>query len=180
MNYYEKTLNTESVYHGSIIDVERLTVELPNGRRTTRDVVRNPGASAIVPVTDDGKIILVEQFRKPIEKVSLEIPAGKLDKGENPDHCAVRELQEETGYTSKNIRKILTINPVGAYADEVIHIYLATELSAGKSHPDEDEFISAKAFSFDEIMSMIEKSIITDSKTIAAILFAARLLKIGS
>ncbi len=114
MNYYEKTLNTESVYHGSIIDVERLTVELPNGRRTTRDVVRNPGASAIVPVTDDGKIILVEQFRKPIEKVSLEIPAGKLDKGENPDHCAVRELQEETGYTSKNIRKILTINPVGA------------------------------------------------------------------
>ena len=177
MNYYEKTLSIQPVYQGSIINVERLTVELPNGRTATRDVVRNPGASAIVPITEDGKIILVEQFRKPIEKVSLEIPAGKLDKGEDPDHCAARELKEETGYTAKNIKKILAINPVPAYAEEVIHIYLATGLTAGESNPDEDEFISAKAYGLDEIMSMIQNGIITDSKTISSVLFAARLLK---
>jgi ADP-ribose pyrophosphatase len=179
MNYYEKTLNIELIYHGSILNVERLTVELPNGRTAPRDVVRNPGASAIVPVTEDGKIILVEQFRKPIERVSLEIPAGKLDKGEDPDDCAARELKEETGYSAKNIKKILTINPVPAYADEVIHIYLATGLTSGESDPDEDEFISAKAYKPDEVISMIEKGIITDSKTISSVLFAVRMLKLG-
>ncbi|MCX7774332.1 MAG: NUDIX hydrolase [Clostridia bacterium] len=179
MNYYEKTLKTETVYHGSIIDVQRLTVELPNGREATRDIVRNIGASVVVPINDKGQLILVEQFRKPNEKVFIELPAGKLDyKDEDPLECAVRELKEETGYTAENIKKILSIHPAPAFADEVLHIYLATGLTQGECDPDEDEFITAKPYDFNEVLTMIEEGTITDAKTVAGILMAARLLNL--
>jgi ADP-ribose pyrophosphatase len=173
MIYYEKTLGTEQIYRGTIIDVERLTVKLPNGRVVTRDIVRNPGASAVVPLTDDGCIILVEQFRKPIEKTSLEIPAGKLDKGEDPTDCAKRELLEETGYTAGKLVKILTIHPTPAFADEILHIYLATDLSKGRACPDEDEFITARKYRISDVLKMIDDGVITDGKTVCGVLFAA-------
>lgn len=176
MDYYEKTISTELMYKGNIINVERLTVELPNGKIATRDVVRNPGASVIVPVTDNGEIVMVEQFRKPNEKTFIEIPAGKLDAGEEPIKCAERELKEETGYTAKELKKILTLNPAPAFADEVLHIYLATGLSRGEAHPDEDEFISARTYKIDEVLNMIDEGQITDSKTVAGVLFAVRYL----
>ncbi|NLU52883.1 MAG: NUDIX hydrolase [Clostridiaceae bacterium] len=176
MNYYEKTIGTELVYEGSIINVERLTVELPNGRIATRDVVRNPGASVIVPITDDGEIVMVEQFRKPTEKTFIEVPAGKLDEGEDPKVCAERELKEETGYTAKELKKILTLNPAPAFADEVLHIFLATGLTKGEAHPDEDEFISARTYKIEEVLNMIDEGKITDSKTVASVLFAVRYL----
>src|SRR5690554_1384709 len=98
MNYEEKTVKVDRKYTGNIINVDRVTVELPNGKEATRDIVRHPGASVVVPITDDGELLLVEQFRKPCEMISLEIPAGKLDDGEDPEVCAIRELREETGY----------------------------------------------------------------------------------
>lgn len=176
MNYYEKTIKSESIYEGSIINVERLTVELPNGKITYRDVVRNPGASAVIPVTEDGCVVLVEQFRKPIETTSLEIPAGKLDHGEDPLECAIRELREETGYKADHISKILTIHPTPAFADEVLHIYIATGLSKGEACPDEDEFITAKKYKIEEVVKMIHDGLITDGKTVSGILFAVSLL----
>ena len=178
MEYFEKTISSELVYKGNIINVERVTVELPNGKLATRDVVRNRGAAAIVPVTSDGCIILVEQFRKPNERVFIEIPAGKLDEGEAPENCAIRELEEETGYRAESLKKILTLNPTPAFADELLHIYIATGLTKGEAKPDEDEFISAKSYPAKEVLDMIEKGIITDSKSVAGILLAARMLKL--
>lgn len=176
MNYYEKTVKTEPVYEGSIIRVERLTVELPNEKLASRDIVRNSGAAAVVPFLDDQTVILVEQFRKPNEMVSLEIPAGKMDPGEDPLTCAQRELQEETGYCSGNFRKLIKIHATPAYSDEVLHLYLATGLTQGPCSPDDDEFLSVKNYPVAQVIKMIEEGVITDSKTVAGILFAARIL----
>lgn len=176
MNYNEKTINSQLVYQGTIFNVERLTVELPNGKHVPRDIVRNPGASAVVPFTDDGRVILVTQYRKPNDRVYIEIPAGKLDKGEDPAVCALRELREETGYSAKNLKKIMEFNPAPAFADEILHIYVATGLTEGDCHPDEDEFISAKAYDIEEVLTMIEKGEICDGKTVSGILLALRLL----
>ena len=175
MEYYEKTISTELKYKGNIIDVEKLMVELPNGKLASRDVVRNAGASVVVPIIDD-EIILVQQFRKPPEKVFIELPAGKLEYGEDPAVCAARELKEETGYSTEKLVKILELYPAPAFSDEILHIYLATELIKGEAAPDEDEFISAKAYKITEALSMIDEGIINDSKTVAGILFAARFL----
>ncbi len=177
MNYYEKTIGSQPIYQGNILDVERLTIELPNGKTATRDIIRNPGASVVVPITEDGQIILVEQFRKPNDRVFIELPAGKLDQGEDPAACAARELKEETGYSAEKLVKILNLYPAPAFADEILHIYMATGLSCGECQPDEDEFISAKAYPLEEALSMIDKGIICDAKTVAGILMAVRLLE---
>lgn len=179
MKYGEKTIKTEPIYEGPIFSMEKLTVELPNGKITTRDVIRNPGASVIVPITEDGHIIMVRQYRKPIEEVSLEIPAGKLDPGEDPVHCAARELHEETGYTAKNLKKILTLHPAPAFADEILHVFIATGLTKGEVCPDEDEVIFAEKYKLDTVIRMIQDGTIKDAKTVSGILFAARLLENG-
>lgn len=119
MNYYEKTIKEERKYTGNIINVDKVTVVLPNGKESTRDVVRHPGASVIVPITNDGKIIMVEQYRKPCEMISLELPAGKLDAGEPPEECAKRELHEETGYIAGKLTKVLSIHTTPGFSDEV-------------------------------------------------------------
>ena len=173
MEYYEKTVSTELKYKGNIIDVEKLVVELPNGKLASRDVVRNAGASVVVPIIGD-EVILVQQFRKPPEKVFIELPAGKLEHGEDPAVCAARELKEETGYSTGKLVKILELFPAPAFSDEILHVYLATELTKGEASPDEGEFITAKAYKISEALSMIDEGIINDSKTVAGILFAAR------
>lgn len=177
MDYSEKTLKQEQIFQGAIIKIERLTVELPNGHTATRDIVRHPGGAVVAPVTDDGRIIMVEQFRKPIEKTIIELPAGKLDRGEKPELCAARELREETGCTAEKLEKILVMNPTPAYSDETLHIYMATGLTQGESDPDEDEFISAKPYEIDEVLALIGNGTITDAKTIAGILTVSRLLR---
>ncbi len=179
MKYYERTIKTEPIYEGSIFDIEKLTVELPNGKITYRDVIRNPGASVIAPITEDGHVILVKQYRKPIEEVSLEIPAGKLDHGEEPIQCAARELKEETGYAAKKLTKIMTLHPAPAFADEILHIFIATGLSLGEVCPDEDEFIHSGKYKLDEVINMIQDGTIKDAKTVAGILFVARMLETG-
>jgi ADP-ribose pyrophosphatase len=172
MQYSEKTILAESVYAGSIIHVEKLTVELPNGKTATRDIVRHKGASAVVPVTGEGEFLLVRQYRKPNEMISVEIPAGKLDAGEEPGTCAIRELEEETGYRAGSMEKLFSMQSTPGFSDEIIHVFLAADLSRGVPNPDEDEFITAFPVSFHDALAMIRDGRITDGKTIAG-LYAA-------
>ena len=130
MDYEEKTISEERKYSGNIINVNRATVLLPNGKQATRDIVRHPGASVVVPITDDWELLLVKQYRKPCEMVSLELPAGKLDEGELPETCAIRELREETGYVPENIQKVMDIHSTPGFSDEVLHMYVATGLGS--------------------------------------------------
>lgn len=165
----EKTVAIQLVYEGSIIRVERQTVELQNGRHASRDIVRHMGASAVVPVLPDRQLLLTRQYRKPNEFVSVEIPAGKLDMGEDPESCAIRELEEETGFRAGKLQKLFSMKSTPGFSDEIIHVYLASDLAAGAANPDEDEFISTFPVSFPEALAMIRDGRITDGKTIAGI-----------
>lgn len=173
----EKFISNKKVYDGRLLKVEVDTVLLPNDTETTREFIRHPGAVAIVPVLDDGRIVLVKQCRYPMETVMWEIPAGKLDHGnENPDACAVRELSEETGYTAKRWQRLISIATTPAFTDEVIHLYKASGLEKHGQHTDEDEFIGVKAFTVEEIKRMITEGELFDAKTLCA-LFACDLIK---
>ncbi len=177
MEYFEKTIKTERKYDGNIIDVDLVTVELPNGKEATRDVVLHKGASVVVPISDDGEIYMVRQFRKPIESVSLEIPAGKLDPGEEPRVCAERELKEETGLISDNIKHVLSMHTTPGFSNEVLHMYVATDLKEDEASPDEDEFISTEKIKIDKLIEMVMSHEITDSKSIIGILLADKIVK---
>lgn len=177
MNYYEKTIKEERKYTGNIINVDKVTVVLPNGKESTRDIVRHSGASVIVPIADDGKIYMVKQYRKPCEMISLELPAGKLDAGEPPEVCAERELREETGCIAGKMTKVLTIHSTPGFSDEVLHMFVATDLVEKNPCPDEDEFISCKKYEISDLISMIERGEITDAKTIIGIFLADRIKK---
>jgi len=177
MDYFEKTIKSERMYTGNIINVEKITVLLPNGKEATRDVVRHPGAAVVVPIKDNGNILLVKQYRKPCDMVSLEIPAGKLDKGEEPAACAERELAEETGYQAKNLHKIMTIHSTPGFSDEVLHMYAATGLTKYEANPDEDEFITCGEYSVADCINMVNNGEITDAKTIIGVFLADRIIR---
>jgi ADP-ribose pyrophosphatase len=170
MNYEEKTVSEKHIYKGNIINVDNLTVTLPDGRQSTRDIVRHPGASVIVPLNEKGEVYMVRQFRKPIDTVTLEIPAGKLDPGEDPLVCAKRELKEETGLDAKEIRHLVSIHSTPGFSNEVLHLYSATGLSEGESCADEDEFISTERYPVADLIDMILSGKITDAKSIIGIL----------
>ncbi|MDZ5010321.1 NUDIX domain-containing protein, partial [Clostridium perfringens] len=140
---------------------------LPNGKNANRDVIKHPGASAIIAFLDEENIILVEQFRLPLNKVLLEIPAGKLDKNEEPVECAKRELQEETGYIAKNIDYLGSIATAPGFCDEIIHLYKAWNLVKGEKNEDEDEFTNVKILNIKDVKSMIKNGDIIDGKTIS-------------
>lgn len=178
MNLFEKTLSSETVYKGSIFNVEKLAVLLPDGNTSSRDVIRHNGGIGILAQKDNGKFILVEQFRKPIDSVLLEIPAGKLEKGEDPKECAFRELEEETGYKANHIEFLGKIVMAPGFADEYIHLYYATNLSKGIIGGDDDEFINVHEFYLDEINDLINEGKIFDSKTISGIKMYENLKKI--
>lgn len=180
MDFIEKTLNVEQVYKGHIINLEKVEIELPDGRKASRDIVRHPGASMIIPILDDGRIILVRQYRKAIEKISLELPAGKLDAGEEPIVCAERELEEETGYTTEDIKHLISIDTTPGFTDEVIHIFIAKGLKLGKMNPDSDEFIEYETYTIDELINMVMSGQITDAKSIIGIFLANKFCKEAS
>lgn len=175
MDYFEKTLSVEKVYNGNIINVEKITIELPNGKIATRDVVRHPGAAVVVPLDSEGYVYMVRQYRKPLEKESLEFPAGKLDKGEAPLNCAIRELREETGLNAEEMKFMVSIDSTPGFSDEILHMYIATGLTAGETCPDEDELVSTEKHKVSELVSMVMKGEITDAKTIIGILIADKL-----
>lgn len=176
MNYEEKTLAKKHIYTGNIINVDLLTVALPDGRQATRDIVTHPGASVVVPLNENGEIYMVRQFRKPIESVSLELPAGKLDPGEDPRTCAIRELKEETGLNARELTHLTSIHTTPGFSNEVLHLYVATGLSEGDSCADEDEFISTEKYTADELFDLVLKGEITDAKTIIGILLADKII----
>ncbi len=177
MNYKEKTISTKQIYQGNIISVECQTVELPDGREAPRDIVRHPGASVVIPLSDDGQLYMVKQYRKPIDSISLEIPAGKLDHGEDPMVCAERELKEETGLKAEHIRHLLSIHSTPGFSNEILHMYLATGLSEGEACADEDEFITSEKIPVDLLVNMVMKGEITDAKSIIGILLAERMIR---
>ena len=174
-NLVEKKISSENVFDGTLLHVKKDTVELPNGHQSTREWIEHPGASAVIPLLPDNQIILVKQFRYPVGQVTLEVPAGKLDgKGEDPLICAVRELSEETGYTAGKIWKLTTIATTVGFSNEVIHLYAATNLTAGKQHPDEDEFINTVKIPLTAALQMVETGKIIDAKSIISILLLAK------
>ena len=174
-NLVEKKLSSEKVFDGVLLHVRKDEVELPNGHKAVREWIEHPGASAIIPLLPDNQIILVRQFRYPVGQVTLEVPAGKLDKkGEDPIICAERELSEETGYTAGKIWKLTTIATTVGFSDEVIHLYAATDLTKGMQHPDEDEFINVVKVPLTAALQMVETGKIIDAKSIISILLLAQ------
>lgn len=169
-NLEEKMLKSEHVFDGQLLKVRKDRVTLPNGKEAVREWIEHPGAAAIVPVLSDGRIVMVKQYRYPMGKVTLEIPAGKLDPDEAPINCAIRELEEETGYTAHKIEYITSIGTTMAFSNEVIHLYIAENLESGEQSPDEDEFINTAIFTREEIDQMIQSGQIDDAKTLVALL----------
>ena len=167
---HEEIISSDIAWRGKIFDVERLEVRLPNGRTSLRDVVRHRGAVAIVALTETGKIALVRQYRTSLDRVTVEIPAGKLDPGEEPLECAKRELKEETGFVAGRIAYLTTIASSCGFSDELIHIYLATQLSFEGAKPDEDEFLNVDLVPVNELVDAVLDGKIEDSKTVVGAL----------
>ncbi|MCK8607297.1 NUDIX hydrolase [Apilactobacillus ozensis] len=175
MNFEEKVLGIEPKYDGSIINVEKQTVELPNGDTATRDVVHHAKAVGILAITDDNKILIEKQWRAPIGKTTLEIPAGKVDSRDNTSSkdAAIRELNEETRYHAKNLSRISGFYSTVGFSDEYMDLYLATELiPVDKELPrDKGEYLNIFAYSLNEAEELIKSGKIEDAKTIMAILY---------
>lgn len=169
---YEKLTSSERLFEGKVINLRRDEVILPNGRTGMREVVEHPGAVAVVPVTKEGNIILVRQFRHPIGQVILEIPAGKLDPGEAPADCAVRELAEETGFRANKLRKLTAMYTTPGFSNEIIHLYLAQDLVESDKQPDEDEFIHTEVFTSEQVHQMMASGELCDAKSLVALCLA--------
>jgi len=172
----EKTLSTQTIYNGRIITVRNDTVELPNGNHAGREVVEHSGGVCVLPLTDCDHVVMVKQFRYPYGEALLEIPAGKLEHGEEPLECGKRELLEETGCTAEKFEFLGKLYPTPAYCTEVIHMYLARGLCEGKNSLDTDEFLDVVKLPFDKVIDMIFRNEIPDAKTQLAMLKAKVLL----
>lgn len=176
MSHSEQMCNTETIYQGRIITVTRDTVKLEDGSTSCREVVHHHGAAAVVPINQKGEVYLVRQYRYPMGQELWEIPAGKIDPGEEPLTAAIRELEEECGLTAEVIRELHPIYPSVGYDTEVIYIYLATELHRTEAHLDEGEFLDVKAFPIDKLVEMVMAGQLRDAKTVAGILKAKIIL----
>ncbi len=171
----EKKISSEPIFDGVLLHVFKDEVKLPNGHTATREWIKHPGAAAIIPLLPDNQIILVRQFRYPVGQVTLEVPAGKLDKvGEDPIECAKRELSEETGYTAGKYWKLTTIATTVGFSNEYIHLYAASDLTPGKIHPDSDEFINVVKIPLTAALQMVESGKIFDAKSAVSILLLAK------
>jgi len=171
MDQQEKTINSEEVFSGKIINVRVDQVLVPNGNKADREIVEHLGGVCIIAIADNNKILLVEQFRKPIEGNLLELPAGKLEKDEDSLECAKRELIEETGYRAGSIEFLFSFYTSPGYSDELIHLYGASNLEEVGVDPDEDEIIINHMIEQKEIIKMINMGKIKDSKTIVGLLY---------
>lgn len=170
MDIREKEVSRKNIFSGKILKLRVDEILTPDGKTAEREIIEHNGGAGIVAVTNDGKIVLVEQYRRPYDEITLEIPAGKLDGNEDPNFCAERELKEETGYTSKEIMPFGEIYPSPGYTNEIIYLYLAKNLEAGTASPDEDEFLHIKKLPLSEALAMVNSGKIKDSKTVIGIL----------
>jgi len=173
----EEPISSEEIFNGKIVHLFRDTVRLPNGKPATREVIRHVGAAAVVPLTDEGNVILVRQYRYPFAQVMLEIPAGKLDPSEEPLVCARRELLEETGYEAAEFVSLGVFYPSVAVLDEKIHLYLARNLTFRAANPDADEFLHVEQRPLNELVEDIMAGGVPDGKTQAAVLKAWNILQ---
>ena len=165
----ETFISGKPAFEGRLLHVHVDTVRLPNGKETTREMADHQGAVAVVPILPDGRIIFVKQFRYPMGTVMYEIPAGKIDPGEEALTCAVRELSEETGYEADNWDYLGVIATTPGFTNEVIYLYAAAGLHRHAQHTDEDEFISVEIISKEKILPMIEDGTLYDAKSLAAL-----------
>ena len=177
MIFEEKRVNGKLIYEGSILNVRVDTVTAPKGH-AHREIVEHNGAAAAIAVTDDGKVVMVRQFRYAMGRVVLEVPAGKIDPGEDdPQKTMVRELKEETGYVASKVRSLGRINPSVGYSEELIYLYLMEGLSLGDQQLDDDEALEVELIPYDDLYKMAQNGEIEDAKSIAAIFMAGRYLR---
>ena len=179
MGYSEKKLRGERVYSGVIVKVELDDAELVNGAVVKREVVMHPGGVGVLPVDAEGTAYMVRQFRYPFSRELLEIPAGKLEPGEDPKVCAVRELGEETGFAAGRLVDLGVTYASPGISDEVLHLYLALALTAGKQHLDEDEFLGVEKWPLEKLYEMVLHGEIRDGKTEIAVMKAREILRNG-
>lgn len=172
MNFEEKTLSSECVYDGKIMKVCHDDVEIATGKHSFREVVHHSGGVVIAALKDDNTILTVKQFRYPLKQTIIELPAGKLEKDENPDLAAARELEEETGYKAKNWKSLGFIYTSPGYSDEKLYLYLATGLEFVGEHPDDGEVLKAYEYPLDEFIQKVKSGEISDAKTVCAIMRA--------
>ena len=177
MELTEKRISSQEIFSGRILHVRRDTVELPDGGQSFREVVDHPGGVCVLALDDKNRALLVKQFRYPYERVLTEIPAGKLEVGEDPEKAALRELREETGAIPGTFQSLGELYPSPGYCGEIIRMYLAQELTFGEASLDEGEFLNVERMDFDELVALALAGEIRDAKTVAAVLKAKLLLK---
>lgn len=175
MTFEEKTVSTERIYEGKIINLRKDKVTVENGY-STREIVEHGGGSVIAAIRDDGRMLMVRQYRKPAGRVMLEVPAGKIDPGEDSLDAARRELREETGYTADSIRLLTRMYPSVGYSEEILYIYLAEDLTEGETDFDENEAIDIETFEVEDLYRMVMEGRIEDGKSQVAILMVRALL----
>jgi ADP-ribose pyrophosphatase len=166
--FYEETLETRQIFEGRMISLQVDTVRLPDGGTSTREIVRHPGAVAILALQGE-KMLVVEQFRKAVDKVQVEIPAGKLEPGEDPLAAAARELEEETGYRAAQLTLLHSFSTSPGFAEEIVHLYYADELEQGEIQLDEEEFLTCEAITLEQAWQYIREGRICDAKTLVAV-----------
>ncbi len=175
---FEKTVSRETVFEGKVFEVEIKEITTPEGKTSHREIVKHNGGSCILPIDKDGNCYLVKQFRSPFEKVMLEAPAGKIEKGEDPLFCASREITEETGLTAGKIESVGSMVATPGYCSEIIYLYIGTELEYKGGTPDENEYISTVKMPLMEALEMADNGLIKDSKTMILLYKASRRLGI--
>lgn len=174
---WEKEIRREKLYKGTLLGLRRDTVELPTGKKSTREIVEHPGAVAVVALTKDKELVLIRQFRKPTDEVLLEVPAGVPKKGESAEDCGRRELEEETGYHAKKVRKVWEGYASPGYSDELIQFCLAQDMTLLKQKTEEDEFVEVDLIDLEACLDMLKNGRIRDNKTMIGIIIADLVLK---
>jgi len=172
-----ETLSREKIYSGRIFDLAHYSIRLPDGNVAQRDVIEHGGAAVIVAVAADGRLVMVRQHRIGSNAMTLELPAGKLDPGEDPAKCALRELAEETGYIAAKISPLPVLFPIAAYCTEKYYMFLAEDLTLGEPNPDDGEFVETELYSISDLLDMIKRGEIIDMKTVAMVLYYATFRK---
>jgi len=168
----EKTIKSRRIHEGKIISLRVDEVILPHGKKAVREIVEHPGAVAAVPLLPGGRVVLIKQFRKPVEEVIYEIPAGKLEREEDSRLCMERELEEEIGYRAGKLQELLSYYPSPGFSSELVHLFLATDLEKKEQNLEDDEFLETVIIKFDTALKMVEEGKIKDGKTIIGLLLA--------